>query len=165
VDPNNYDNDGNTPLMAFVTNACSSESDESLTQILRLLLERGSDITRRNRRGETALHLSIKLGRRTATGVLLASGANIHARTSSGLGVLELGQKHSLENKDSETLFGQIMVCMSLAASFGAVSQPTILDEWGSSKWRLSYPMRKEPKGFSLVKKFISKKVQGKIHR
>jgi ankyrin repeat protein len=161
VDPNNYDNNGNTPLMAFVSNIRSSESDESFIRILNLLLEAGSELTRRNRRGETALHLAIKLGRRAAMGVLLASGANVHVRTNTGLGIIELGQKHCRENKEDENLFGQIMVCMSLAASFGAVSAPTILDEWASPKWRLNTQTRNEPKGLKLVRKFISKKSLG----
>ena len=162
VDPNNYDNDGNTPLMAFVSHQRSSENDEITPRILSLLLETGSDVHRRNRRGETALHLAVKLGCRAAVKLLLASGANIHARTSSGLGILELGQKRCLEDKEDETLYGQIMVCMSLAASFGAVSEPRILDEWGSPKWRLNPQNRPEPKGFKLVKKFIGKKAHGR---
>jgi hypothetical protein len=129
VDPNNYDNNGNTPLMSFVSNDRATESDESITRILTLILEAGSDINRRNRQGETALHIAVKLGRRAATGVLLAAGANVHARTHSGVGVLELGQRQCLKNKEDENLFGQIMVCMTLAASFEAASEPTILDE------------------------------------
>lgn len=163
VDVNNYDNNGNTPLMAFVSSTRQPESDESHTEILRLLLKAGSDIDRRNRLGETALHIAIKLGRRAATGLLLASGANIHARTASGLGVLELGQKYCTENKEDENLFGQIMVCMSLAASFGAVSQPTILDEWGLEKWRIkTQTTQKERKGLKMVKKFIGKQTIGR---
>jgi len=55
------------------------------------------------------------------------------------------------------------MLCMSLAASFGAVSRPTILDEWGSPEWRLTIDNRREAKGFKLklAKKFISNKVRG----
>jgi len=162
VDPNNYDKNGNTPLMAFVSNDRATENDESITRVLALVLEAGSDIGRRNRQGETALHITVKLGRRAATGTLLAHGANVHARTRSGLGVLELGQRQCLENKDDENLFGQIMVCMSLAASFEAVSGPTILDEWGSPKWRLHTQKCTESKGFKLVKKFIGAKARGR---
>jgi hypothetical protein len=165
VDPNNYDNNGNTPLMAFVSNDRATESDDSITRILTLILEAGSDINRRNRQGETALHIAVELGRRTATGVLLAAGANVHARTRSGVGVLELGQRQCLKNKEDENLFGQIMVCMSLAASFEAASEPTILDEWGSPKWRLQTQKCTESKGFKLVKKFIGAKARGRRGR
>jgi hypothetical protein len=163
VDPNSYDNNGNTPLMAFIIHARAGEDDNSTTRILNHLLEAGSDIHRRNRQGETALHLAIKFGRRAATKFLLISGVNIHARTKAGLGVLELGQKYSMENKRDETLYAQIMLCMSLAASFGAVSRPTILDEWGSPEWKLTVDNRRESNGFKLklAKKFISNKVRG----
>ncbi|KAH8585372.1 hypothetical protein B0O99DRAFT_696566 [Bisporella sp. PMI_857] len=162
VDPNNYDNNGNTPLMAFIIHCHATETDDSITRILNCLLEAGSDINRRNRQGETALHLAVKLGRRAATKFLLASGVNIHARTSSGLGVLELGHNYSMDCKQDEILFAQIMLCMSLAASFGAVSEPTILDEWGSPELRVITNKISEPKGFKLVKKFIGIQVKGR---
>jgi ankyrin repeat protein len=158
VDPNNYDNEGSTPLMAFVIHTRPAESDSSTARILNYLVEAGSDIHRRNRQGETALHLSIKLGRRAATKALLAFGANIHARTSGGLGVLELGHNHAMESSQEGNLYSQIILCMSLAASFGAVSQPTILDEWGSPHYRLAEPGLSEPKSFKAIKKFISSK-------
>jgi hypothetical protein len=162
VDPNNYDNEGNTPLMAFIIHRRAAENDDCTTRILSYLLEAGSDIRRRNRRGETALHMAVKLRRRAATKVLLTSGASIHARTSSGLGVFELGQKHSIESKHDENLYAQIILCMSLAASFGAVSGPTILDEWASPHWRLGSHSRNEPKGLKLVKKYIANKAHGR---
>jgi ankyrin repeat protein len=115
VDPNNYDNAGNTPFMAFIVHHHIIETDDSITQILSCLLEAGSDIHRGNRHGETALHLAVKLGRRAATKFLLASGANIHARTSNGFGVLQLGHNQSMLCMQDESLFAQIMLCMSLA--------------------------------------------------
>jgi len=160
VDPNNHDNDGNTPFMAFITHHDSTETDDCTTRILSCLLEAGSDIHRRNRHGETALHLSVKLGRRAATKYLLASGANIHARTRSGLGILELGHKHSLNCKQDENLFAQIMLCMSLVATCGAVSEPSIIDEWGTPGLRDVANKTVEPRGFKLVKKFIGIKVR-----
>jgi hypothetical protein len=149
--------------MAFIIYARAGEDDDSTSRILNYLLEAGSDIHRRNRQGETALHLAIKFGRRAATKFLLVSGVNIHARTKAVLGVLELGQKSSMENKRDETLYAQIMLCMSLAASFGAVSRPTILDEWGSPEWKLTVNNHRESKGFKLklAKRFISNKVRG----
>jgi ankyrin repeat protein len=162
VDPNNYDNDGDTPLMAFMIHHHATETDDCTTRILNCLLEAGGDIHRRNRQGETALHLAVKLGRRAATKFLLASGANIHARTSSGLGVLELGHIQSMACKQDENLFAQIMLCMSLAATCGAVSEPTILDEWGSPELRVVTDKIPEPKGLKLVKKFLGIKVKGR---
>ncbi len=162
VDPNNYDNNGNTAFMAFIIHRRAAEDDDDTTQILNCSLAAGSDINRRNRQGETALHLAVKLGRRAATKLLLASGANIHARTSGGLGILELGQKNAADFKQDENLFSQIMLCISLAASFGAGSEPTILDEWGSPGWKSVSRESSEPKGFKLVKKFISIQLKGR---
>ncbi|KAE9365240.1 ankyrin [Stipitochalara longipes BDJ] len=160
VDANNYDNDGTTPFMAFIIHHHATEMDDCITKILRCLVEAGSDIHRRNRHGETALHLAVKLGRRAATKFLLASGANIHARTRCGLGVLELGHKHSLNCKQDENLFAQIMLCMSLVATCGAVSEPTIIDEWGTPELKVVANKTTEPRGFKLVKKFIGIKVK-----
>jgi ankyrin repeat protein len=162
VDPNNYDNVGNTPFMAFIVHHHVSETDDSITQILSCLLEAGSDIHRRNRHGETALHLAVKLGRRAATKFLLASGANIHARTSNGLGVLQLGHNHSMLCMQDESLFAQIMLCMSLAVTCGAVAEPTILDEWGTPGLRVVAQKIVEPRGFKLVKKFLGIRVKGR---
>lgn len=161
VDPNNYDKAGNTPLMAFILHRRPAESEETSAHLLRSLLKAGSDINRRNRQGETALHLGVKFGYRAATQALLAAGANIHARTRSGLGILELGQKYARESKQNEELFAQIMLCLTLSASFGAVSKPTILDEWGSPRQvpKGSHPERK---GFSRIKNFILKKARGR---
>jgi hypothetical protein len=70
-----------------------------------------------------------------------------------------------MERKRDETLYAQIMLCMSLAASFGAVSQPTILDEWGSPEWRLASDRRREKKSFKLklAKKFTSNKARASV--
>lgn len=162
VDPNNYDNAGNTPFMAFIVHHHVSETDDCINRILSCLLEAGSDIHRRNRHGETALHLAVKLGRRAATKFLLASGANIHARTSSGLGVLQLGHNHSMLCMQNENLFAQIMLCMSLAVTCGAVAEPTILDEWGTPGLKIVPQKIVEPRGFKLVKKFLGIRVKGR---
>jgi ankyrin repeat protein len=162
VDPNNYDNAGNTPFMAFIVHHHVSETDDSITRILSFLLEAGSDIHRRNRDGETALHLAVKLGRRAATKFLLASGANIHARTSNGFGVLQLGHNQSMLCMQDESLFAQIMLCMSLAVTCGAVAEPTILDEWGTPGLRVVAQKIVEPRGFKLVKKFLGIRVKGR---
>ena len=163
VDPNDYDNNGNTPFMAFVAHERRAEDENATNRILNHLISSGSDIHRRNRQGETALHLAVKLGRRAATKMLLTSGANIHARTSGGLGILELGQHCAAKCKQNEQLFAQIMLCMSLAASFGAISEPTILDEWGSPGWKAipKESSQPKPKGFKLVKKYIGIKLRG----
>jgi ankyrin repeat protein len=130
VNPNNYDTEGNTPLMAFITHHRAGENDDTATQLLSKLLSSGADIHRRNRRGETALHLAVKLGRRAATKFLLSHGANVHVRNKKGLGIVRLGWAASEKSSHDETLYAQIMLCISLTASAGAKPSPTILQEW-----------------------------------
>jgi len=100
------------------------------TQVLQRLLNAGANLHWRNREGETALHLAVKLGRRTATAFLLQQNANIHTRTGSGKGVLALGQDACKEARDDVTLYAQIELCMSLAIDAGAISTPSVLQEW-----------------------------------
>jgi hypothetical protein len=104
-----------------------------MTRALHGLLEAGSDVHWHNRQGETALYLAMKSSRRTAAKFLLAFGADIHVWTSCGLDVLGLGHKYSLNCKlDENFCLPQIMPCMSLAASCGAASEPTILERGGN---------------------------------
>jgi ankyrin repeat protein len=130
VDPNNFDKNGNTPLMAFIIHTRVEEKDELITRVLQRLLKAGANLHWRNRNGETALHIAVKLGRREATTFLLQQNANIHARIGSGKGVLALGQEFCRKARDDVTLYAQIELCMSLAIDAGAVSAPTVLQEW-----------------------------------
>lgn len=130
VDPNNYDKKGNTPLMAFITHTRVDEDAELTTRVLQRLLKAGANLHRRNRQGETALHIAVKLGHRTATAFLLQQKANSHARTGSGKGVLALGDEFCKKAKDDVNLYAQIKLCMSIAIDAGAISAPTVLQEW-----------------------------------
>jgi len=135
VDPNNYNKDGITPIMAFITHTHPTEDDETMTRILTKLIKAKANIHRRNRQGETALHLAVKFGRRAATNFLLKNGANVHARNKNGEGVLEIGHralKACRKTNGDVTLYAQILLCMSLAMFSGAISTPTILREWVS---------------------------------
>lgn len=131
VDPNSHDKEGVTPFMAFIIHTRPGEDDNSITRSLYRLFKAGADIHRRNRQGETSLHLAVKLGRRAATKFLLGVGANVHARSGNGLGIVALGHKCANEAKENESLYAQIMLCLALAGNWGAVSCPTILGEWG----------------------------------
>lgn len=92
VDPNNYDNNGNTAFMAFIIHRRAAEDDDDTTQILNCSLAAGSDINRRNRQGETALHLAVKLGRRAATKLSLQERISTLTRVAA-LAFLSLGKK------------------------------------------------------------------------
>jgi ankyrin repeat protein len=130
VNPNNYDKEGNTPLMAFIIHTRDGEDDDTITRILTRLMQAKAFLHRRNRQGETALHLAIKLGRRAATKFLLQNGSHVFARNKKGMGVLEVGSEAGEESGHDEALYAQILLCMSLAARAGAVTSPTIVQEW-----------------------------------
>lgn len=130
VNPNNYDMDGNTPLMAFITHNRSNEDDATTTRILIRLIDGKADIHRRNRQGKTALHLAVKLGRRVATQFLLENNANVQACDNKRASILEVGHNVCNKTTGDARLYGQIMACMSLVGSSGAVSYPTIDMEW-----------------------------------
>lgn len=138
VDPNSYDRQGATAFMAFISNSREDEDDNLTCKILDRLCRAGANIHRRNREGETPLHIAVKLGRRASTKFLLARGANVHARTSDGTGILALGLKHSDKAAKDDVMYAQISLCVSLVAGAGAVSKPTILREWASEDFRIA---------------------------
>lgn len=132
VDVNNHDRKGFTPLMAFIIHTRADEGDAHITQLLHFLLDAGAHIDTRNRQGETALQIAVKLGRRAATKFLLRNGANVHARENEGLGIIAIAEAASKKAKRDAELYAQIMLCMSLVVNAGGVSAPTILQEWAS---------------------------------
>ncbi|TAQ91311.1 hypothetical protein B7494_g292 [Chlorociboria aeruginascens] len=137
VNPNNHDRKGMTPLMAFIIHDRPREDEASTIRILNRLIEAGADVNRRNRKGETALHIAIKLGRKAATKVLLEKHANVHARDNRSVGVVALGYKSTEKLAHDGSLYAQILLCITLAINAGAGSKPTILDEWGLPQWRI----------------------------
>jgi ankyrin repeat protein len=137
VDPDNHDKRGDTPLIACIRHVRVGEDDATTTRILARLYDAGADISRRNRDGETPLHIAVKLGRRAATMFLLSRGANVHARSKIGKGVLALGLEYSKRAGTDEILYAQIMLCIALAASAGAETYPTLLQQWASPRWKI----------------------------
>jgi ankyrin repeat protein len=138
VDPNSPDKHGDTPLMSFISTRRRDEDGSSTTRLLLRLFLAGASLNRRNRQGETALHLAVSLGNRAATKILISHGANIHARTGEGMGVVAYGLRASNKAASEEELYAQIMLCVALVGSAGAVAAPTILQEWASPEFRLS---------------------------
>lgn len=137
VDPNSHDKHGDTPLLSFIAAHRAYENDSSITRLLQRLFEAGATLNRRNRGGETALHLAVSLGNRAATKFLLSHGANIHARTGDGRGVVAHALRASNKTQEDEKLYAQILLCVALVEDAGAVSAPTILHEWASPEFRI----------------------------
>lgn len=132
VDINNYDKLGNTVFMAFVIHLDDGDDGTTLSALLRYLISEGANVHRRNRQGETALHIAVRLGHKIATAVLLDEGANVHARTLEGKGVLAIGERHYFEARSDPQLYASIMACLALCIHYGAVARPTPVQEWST---------------------------------
>lgn len=80
--------------MAFILFLPDSADDKSKTllALLETLIRHGARLEARNRLGETALLMAVRLGRKVALTLttLLEHGANVHARDVYGRGVLEI---------------------------------------------------------------------------
>ena len=82
----------------------------------------------RDKHGYSPLHHSIGRGNIEATKILLQNGANVHARTWTGDGVLETADSLYFW-KESER-YAKIEACRALAIDAGAKQHPTLFDEW-----------------------------------
>lgn len=144
MDANHYDRDGNTALMAFIQHLRDQDEDKhrTLSTMFRLLItEGGARVEARNSRGETALLLAARLGRKTAVQVLLQQGgANVHARDVEGKGALDLIDEACLRSKGDTQLYGRLQACRVLltgrykdewaAGGDHTLQSPTVMDEW-----------------------------------
>lgn len=136
VDANAYDGNGNTPLMAFCAQLPDDDDYKVPVSILQLLINRGADLHARNRRGETALHVAVRRGRKLAVRTLVNAGANVHVRDASGRGVLDVcdeGMAMGGEGDgDGEGGYMPLEACRAwLSSGQGkAVQDPGVLEEW-----------------------------------
>lgn len=127
VDMDNYDKKGSTSLMAFIIHTRDGEDDDITDLLLSRLCKAGADVNRRNRQGESALHIAVKLGKKVATGVLMRWGANVHARDGEKRGFIALGVECGKKAKRGDALYAQIMLCIDQVARSGGVVGPTFL--------------------------------------
>lgn len=107
-----------THLMARIRSGASEDKD------IEELIRADTDINAQNTRGETALHLSVKLGKMSATTALLNRGANVHLKNTMGEGVLAVAQNAQRRAKEDESLYARIAACMAMAMAAGAVAAP-----------------------------------------
>ncbi|KAM0559328.1 hypothetical protein ACHAPJ_004350 [Fusarium lateritium] len=134
VDPNHYDVNGYTPLMAFAAQLPEDDDYKFGPQIIQELIDAGAEVNARNRAGETALHIAVRCGRKLAVKQLVEQGARVHVRDAAGRGVLEVAdvKMKSLGGRDAEE-YAHLEACRAwLSGTKGnAVQEPTVLQEWG----------------------------------
>lgn len=132
VDPNHYDHQGNTPLMAFAAQLPEDDDYKTGPKILETLLDRGAEINARNRAGETALHIAVRCGRKLAVRTLVKRGANVFARDAAGRSVLDVADiKMANLIDDDPRAYAHFEACRAWLSGQGhAVQQPTAIQEW-----------------------------------
>ncbi|GAO16215.1 hypothetical protein UVI_02044940 [Ustilaginoidea virens] len=134
VDPNQHDEDGNTPLMVFVANLPEDDDYKMPPKILEALVQGGANVGARNRRGETALHIAVRCGRKLAMRTLCRHGANVHARDSAGRSLLDVADAKMLgcERGGDTKRYAHFEACRAWLSGRGmALQRPSVTDEWG----------------------------------
>lgn len=120
-----YDKRGYTPLMAFIEHIPDDQDDKAKTlqAILETLVRAGggggganSTTEARNRRGETALLMAARLGRKVALATLLEMGASVAARDAHGRGLLEVldGEVRGAKAREDVSLYARLEACRVL---------------------------------------------------
>ncbi|KAK2595076.1 hypothetical protein QQS21_007207 [Conoideocrella luteorostrata] len=138
VDPNQHDKDGNTPLMVFVAELPEDDDYKIPPKILEALIRKGANVNARNRRGETALHIAVRCGRKLAMRTLCQFEANVHARDSAGRSLLDVADvKVRMMNCGTDEHvrnYAHYEACRAWLSGKGmALQNPSIIDEWGGS--------------------------------
>ncbi|KAH8714174.1 hypothetical protein BGZ61DRAFT_207436 [Ilyonectria robusta] len=133
VDPNHYDSEGNTPLMAFAAQLPEDEDYKTGPEILSRLIAAGAEVNARNRAGETALHIAVRCGRKLAMRTLVQHGANVHARDAAGRGMLQVTDVKMRGSRGyNPKEYAHFEACRAWLSGKGmAVQEPSVLQEWG----------------------------------
>lgn len=133
VNPNHYDLQGNTPLMAFAAELPEDDDYKMGPNILNLLVSKGANVDARNRAGETALHVAIRCGRKLAVKTLVKLNANVHVRDGDGRSLLEVADvKVKGTPSNDAKAYAHFEACRAWLSGNGAVQEPTVLQEWGT---------------------------------
>ncbi|KAJ6439455.1 ankyrin repeat protein [Purpureocillium lavendulum] len=133
VDVNQYDGNGNTPLMVFAAELPEDNDYKTGPQIIDEMIKRGADIRARNRAGETALHIAVRCGRKLAMKSLVTHGANVYAKDSEGRSVLDVADIKMMNARDDDpSEYAHYEACRAWLSSLKglAVQTPMISDEW-----------------------------------
>jgi hypothetical protein len=143
VPVSHHDLRGYTPLMAFIEHIPDDQDDKARTlQAIIETLVRASPRTveARNRRGETALLMAARLGRKVALATLLELGANVHVRDVHGRGMLEVldSEVKSPAAMRDVSVYARLEACRALLTGrrdwgvtyVGAPGSGAVVREW-----------------------------------
>ncbi|KAI1381584.1 ankyrin [Hypoxylon crocopeplum] len=146
VDVNHYDNRGQTPLMAFIKyRPEESRSDkEDMEKIIKMLYNAGANLEKRNREGETALHVAARSGKKLALKELLRLGANPYVRDACGLSVLAAIDELWANTERDGALTARLEACRGVFTSLveTEAQEPTVLQEWGLKQPTITVTLR-----------------------
>lgn len=132
VDAKAYDDNGDTVLMYFVAQLPEDDDRKTPVNILKSIIDSGVDIQARNRSGETALHVAVRLGKKLAMKTLVNMGANVHAMDFKGQTPLKLLATCMQGARSDIVTYAHQEACYSwLSGQAEAKSQSSVLDEWG----------------------------------
>ncbi|KAF6795415.1 Ankyrin-like protein [Colletotrichum sojae] len=132
VDANAYDDDGNTVLMYFIAQLPEDNDRKTPVKIIKSVIDSGVDIQARNRSGETALHVAVRLGKKLAMKSLVEMGANVNVKDFQGQTPLRLLASCLQEAGSDMVTYAHLEACYSwLSGQAEVKSKSSVLDEWG----------------------------------
>ena len=124
------DSAGDTPLASLLKNWRIDSNDSILWDAVNQMLKSGAVIEMRDGNGDTALAIAARRGFRSIVLLLLEAGANVHARSYRGVGILKQVEEAMALVADDSRLWAQTCSCYVALGDAGAISSPSDHDEW-----------------------------------
>ncbi|KAH8670162.1 hypothetical protein BGZ60DRAFT_563677 [Tricladium varicosporioides] len=131
-DINIIDIHGNTQLITLTKKYNDDGTEEALNDNIKSLISLGAIVDIRDRRGYTALAISVIRGSRPCCQTLLCAGASPHCRTYSGKGILfhALKRMSAAKREGRDDIWARVLSCVNLLVDNGAKLEPNEQDEW-----------------------------------
>jgi ankyrin repeat protein len=124
------DSAGDTPLASLLKNWRIDSNDTILWDAVNQMLKSGAVIELRDRNGDTALAIAARRGFRSIVLLLLEAGANVHARSYRGVGILKQIEEAMALVADDSRLWARTCSCYVALGDTAAISSPSDNDEW-----------------------------------